>query len=143
AGVDIDGVRRVGRQQAGVAPDGVGAALDGLARDVAVHRVVVVGDFERAEAELADVEGFERVFAAALPAAECLGEGHVGVPPVAPPARTRAAEAGCGYPCRAPRLSRGRGIAMVWAVMMLREYVLRRSGGVAVRVSVGARSCQS
>jgi hypothetical protein len=73
--VQVDRLALAG-QQVTIAPDGLRALVDALARNGLLHRLVVVGDFERAEAELADVDGAYWILAAALATAEGFCEGH-------------------------------------------------------------------
>ena len=64
-------------QQLAVAPHGFRARLNGGLGERLLDAVVIVGDFERAEVEFADVRCFERIFAAALAALERLHESFV------------------------------------------------------------------
>jgi hypothetical protein len=57
-----------------VTPHGAGALIDFSAGEAGFDFRVIVGDFERAEIEFADVGGREGVFAIALAAFECLHE---------------------------------------------------------------------
>ncbi len=75
AGLEVDGLALAG-QQVTIAPDGQRPALDALAADGLAHALVVVGDLQGAEAELADVLRGYGVFAAALAALEASGERH-------------------------------------------------------------------
>jgi len=59
-------------QQLAVTPHGLRARGDDVARERLLDAVVIVGDFERAEVEFADVRGFKRVFATAFAALERL-----------------------------------------------------------------------
>jgi hypothetical protein len=80
AGADVDAGGEVlaGGQQAGVAPDGLGARLDGGARDEP-EPVLVVRHLERGEALVAHVHGREGGVVTALAAVEAdrrgVGEG--------------------------------------------------------------------
>ena len=65
---DVHGVVRLRRQQVVVAPDAQRAVGDALVRDHLGDGHVVIDDLKRAEAEIANVEGFARVFPAAFPA---------------------------------------------------------------------------
>ena len=75
AGLQVDALAIDG-QEVRVAPQRLGAAGDRFARDRLLDAFVVVGDFEGAEAELADVRGGQGILAAALAAAERSSEGH-------------------------------------------------------------------
>ena len=57
-------------QQLAVTPHGLRARGDDVARERLLDAVVIVGNFERAEVEFADMRGFERVFATAFAALE-------------------------------------------------------------------------
>lgn len=59
-------------QQLAVTPHGLGARLDQLARERLLDALVIVGHFEGAEIEFADVGGGERIFPAAFAALEGL-----------------------------------------------------------------------
>ena len=76
AGSDVDSRLRVARQQLSIAPHGGRAPFDVVSGDGASHRLVVVEDFERAEAELAHVNRVKRIDAAALSAFEVFRERH-------------------------------------------------------------------
>ena len=80
ASADIDGGVGVAGEEIAVAPEAGGAGADALAGDVAADGVVVVGDFDGAEAELADVARFEGVFAMTFAAAKVGGEAHAQTP---------------------------------------------------------------
>ena len=69
------------RQEVGVAPDVLRAALDAAAQlaDVAAGAAVVIGDLQRPEALLADVQRLERVLGLALLALQ-MTCGHWGAP---------------------------------------------------------------
>src|SRR5262249_49335278 len=66
----------VDRQQVLVAPHAVRAGGDRCARDDALERLVLIVDFERAEAELADVNGSRGIVAAALPTPQAVQRCH-------------------------------------------------------------------
>ena len=74
ADLEADGRLTGDGEQFTVAPHGAGATLDGVAGEGLFRALVVVHDFQRAEIELANVGGRQRVFPAALAALESLHE---------------------------------------------------------------------
>src|SRR5690606_28436535 len=79
-GADVDRVRRIDRQEVLVPPEAGRARGDACPGHVSADRVVVVGDFDGPEAEVADVARFERVFAMTLATAKVGSETHAWSP---------------------------------------------------------------
>src|SRR5207253_1015088 len=76
ADLRADGRLAVNRQQLAVAPHALRAGLDDFAGERGFDRAVVVRSLERAEIEIADMDGLLRVELAALAALEVREEGR-------------------------------------------------------------------